>query len=199
MIGRLTGTCSGTAQDGTVIIDVAGVGYVVRVPQMAAARLPVTGTVELYIHTAVREDAIDLYGFPTEDELSFFKMLTSVSGVGPKTALGILNVADVASLRRAVAGGDAGMLAKVYGIGKKSAERIVVELRDRLVREEAARGIAPLGRSVDGEVVEALVALGYSSGEAQGAIRSLAPSERENESVRERLAEVLRLLGTAAR
>jgi holliday junction DNA helicase RuvA len=197
MIGKLTGICSGIMQDGTVLIDVQGVGYVVRVPETAASRLPAGGPVQLFIHTAVREDAIDLYGFPTESELAFFKLLTSVSGVGPKTAVGILNVADVPNLRRAVARGDAGMLAKVYGIGKKSAERIVVELRDKLAREEGTGSGVGVPRTVDAEVMEALEALGYSSAEAREAIRAIAGNPAE--SVRERLAEALRMLGTSAK
>lgn len=195
MIGKLTGRIAHMAADGSLIVDVGGVGYAVRVPETAAGRLGTTETIELFIHTAVREDAIDLYGFPTKEELSFFKMLTSVSGVGPKTALGVLNVADVPSLRTAVARGDMGMLAKVYGIGKKSAERIVVELRDKLAKEESARGtMGTAPRSIDGEVIEALMALGYSTAEARDAVRSLADSA--GESVRERLGQALKLLGS---
>ena len=198
MIGKLTGLCSGAREDGSIIIEVGGVGYVVRVPQTAATRLPAAQTVELFIHTAVREDAIDLYGFPTEMELAFFKLLTSVSGIGPKTALGVLDVADVPSLRRAVARGDAGILAKVYGIGKKSAERIVVELRDKLAREETVGGMGgSIPRTIDGEVMEALEALGYSASEAREAIRSMGSSA--DETVRERLAKALQQLGTAAK
>lgn len=197
MIGKLTGKRSGAMRDGSILVDVQGVGYVVRVPETALSRLPQADMVELYIHTAVREDAIDLYGFPTEMELTFFKLLTSVSGVGPKTALGILNVADVPNLRRAVARGDAAMLGKVYGIGKKSAERIVVELRDRLAKEEGSGSGVGVPRTVDAEVMEALEALGYSATEAREAIRTISGSPAE--SVRERLAEALKMLGTAAK
>jgi Holliday junction DNA helicase RuvA len=192
MIGKLSGNYGGNVGDGLILIDVHGVGYVVRIPQTAMPNLSDTGPIELYIHTAVREDAIDLYGFPTSEGLAFFKLLTSVSGVGPKTALGILNVADVQSLRRAVARGDAGMLAKVYGIGKKSAERIVVELRDKLAREEGAESSAGVPRTADAEVMEALEALGYSTSEAREAIRTVGGS---GETVKERLAEALRVLG----
>jgi Holliday junction DNA helicase RuvA len=108
MIGKLTGVYGGTTQEGAVIIEVQGVGYVVRtslgtvemLKLNPSALLGATSKVMLFVHTAVREDAIDLYGFPSEDELSFFKQLMSVSGIGPKTALGILNVSDVSSLRR---------------------------------------------------------------------------------------------------
>lgn len=198
MIGRLTGTFGGMLRDGTVIVDVGGVGYAVRVPMGALPQSPTSGSpLSLYIHTAVREDAIDLYGFAAENELSFFKLLTSVSGVGPKTALGILNIADVESLKRAVAHGDASVLTKVYGIGKKSAERIIVELRDKLANEAKGSPDIGIGMSADVEVLEALQALGYSAAESRKALQSL---ENEDSSLagaglRERLAAALKHLG----
>jgi Holliday junction DNA helicase RuvA len=100
----------------------------------------------------VREDAIDLYGFSNQDDLAFFKQLIGVSGIGPKSALGIMNVADSKTLKRSIAQGDNSMLTKVFGIGKKSAERIVVELRDKLAEEHSKRGES-LGGG-DGEVME---------------------------------------------
>jgi Holliday junction DNA helicase RuvA len=191
MIGKLTGTFGGTTGGGSVIIEVGGVGYVARVPLFAIESLrgQGTGTVSLFIHTAVREDAIDLYGFPTEDELMFFKQLMSVSGIGPKTAIGILNVSDVPTLRRNIAAGDAAALTKVFGIGKKSAERIVVELRDKLALEQSLHGSVGAG-SNDAEVIEALLAMGYSASEARSAIKEL-PKEG---SLNERLAAALKSL-----
>ncbi len=174
MIGKLTGTYGGTTAEGAGGYRGTGRGLCspgafagVDILQVSA------GAVSLYIHTAVREDAIDLYGFPTEDELSFFKQLMSVSGIGPKTALGILNTADVGTLRRTIAQGDLVSLTKVFGIGKKSAERMVVELRDKLQLEQTARGEVG-GSGTDGEVIEALMALGYSASEARGAIKEFA-------------------------
>ena len=192
MIGKLTGTYGGTTAEGAVVIEVGGVGYVARVPQFAIEHLKATTLpVSLYIHTAVREDAIDLYGFTAEDELLFFKQLMSVSGIGPKTAIGILNVADVATLRRNIAAGDAAGLTKIFGIGKKSAERIVVELRDKLALEQTARGDSGgTGNSTDSEVLEALVALGYSASEARAAIKSLPKTG----SVQEKIAAALKNL-----
>lgn len=191
MIGKLTGRQGGLMRDGSLIVDVAGVGYAVRVPLAATLGGAEGSSLTLYIHTAVREDAIDLYGFPTEEELAFFKLLTSVSGVGPKTALGILNVADVPSLKRAVAAGDASVLSRVYGIGKKSAERIVVELRDKLAKEASLRGTAHEG-STDAEVIEALEALGYTLQESRAALKG-APTGGD---MRERLAAALKSLGS---
>ena len=195
MIGKLTGTYGGTTAEGAVVIEVNGVGYVARVPLFAIDTLKVPGVVvSLFIHTAVREDAIDLYGFPAEDELLFFKQLMSVSGIGPKTALGILNVSDVQTLRRNIAAGDAGALTKIFGIGKKSAERIVVELRDKLALEQTARGELTGTGSTDSEVIEALIALGYSASEARTAIKELP----RDGSVNERLSAALKNLGTSS-
>lgn len=193
MIGKLTGTYGGTTAEGAVVIEVNGVGYVARVPLFAIDTLKGAGmVVSLFIHTAVREDAIDLYGFPTEEELLFFKQLMSVSGIGPKTALGILNVSDVQTLRRNIAAGDAAALTKIFGIGKKSAERIVVELRDKLALSLAARGESSVTGGTDGEVIEALIALGYSASEARSAIKELP----RDGSVNERLSAALKNLGS---
>jgi Holliday junction DNA helicase RuvA len=197
MIGKLRGTFAGETDDGCLYIDVGGVGYLIHPSPMARERARESGEAELYIHMAVREDAIDLYGFASRDELSFFKMLTGVSGIGPKTALGILAIADLNSLRRAIAAGDATLLTKVYGVGKKSAERIVVELRDKLAHEEKARGSlggAP-AIAIDAEVLEALQALGYSAAESRHALQSVSAGATD---VRERLAAALKNLGTPA-
>lgn len=194
MIGKLTGTVSAAGQDGSIIIDVSGVGYTVRVPLLVLPSL--AGRVSLHIHTAVRDDAIDLYGFPAETDLLFFKQLMSVSGVGPKTALSIMSVADAQSLRRAIAQGDAATLTKVFGLGKKSAERIVVELRDKLAAQHAASGIS-LSDGGDSEVVEALLSLGYSATEARAVLKDLKDEGAGN--VKERLSAALRRLGTPTR
>lgn len=195
MIGKLTGNLDRASADGQILIDVGGVGYTVRVPTLSVPDL--TGRVSLYIHTAVRDDAIDLYGFPDEAGLAFFKQLMSVSGIGPKTALAIMSVADAHSLRRAIAAGDAAALVKVFGLGKKSAERIVVELRDKVAAEHAALGIAPGVLGGDGEVLEALMALGYSAPQARAVLKDLG--EDAQASVQERLSAALKRLGSAAR
>ncbi len=193
MIGKLTGQFGGVVSDGVVLIDVAGVGYTVRTPLLALESMRGAQEISLFIHTAVREDAIDLYGFLSEEELSFFKQLMSVSGIGPKSALGILGDAEVSSLKQAIASGDASILTTVFGIGKKSAERLVVELRDKIKLETSTRvaDIAPNENDVD--VVEALMALGYSAGESRRALKEVAFDTR---GTSERLAEALRRLGT---
>lgn len=196
MIGKLTGRFGGTTPEGYVLIEVGGVGYTVRTPLFGVeVAQGATGDFSLFIHTAVREDAIDLYGFPTQDELGFFKQLMSVSGIGPKTALGILNVADVTTLRRSIAAGDAAALTKVFGIGKKSAERLVVELRDKILRG-VQTGPSTAVEANEGEidVIEALMALGYSATESRTALKGISPSL----TVHERIATALRNLGARA-
>lgn len=193
MIGKLTGRLSSTATVGEVLIEVGGVGYMVRTPLLALDILNNTGSeVSLFIYTRVAEDALDLYGFPTEEDLAFFKQLMSVSGIGPKTALGILNVADVASLKRAIAAGDSAALTKVFGIGKKSAERLVVELRDKVAVSSPSTALgAP--SSNDGEVIEALMALGYRADEARRALKDSNTGTAEP-SIHERITAALKHL-----
>ena len=192
MIGKLTGTWEGSL-DGMGLIEVGGVGYCVRVPFYTLTTLPGT-QLSLFIHTSVREDALDLFGFATQEELSFFKQLTSVSGVGPKTALGVLNVSDIKSLKRSIASGDATALTKVFGIGKKSAERIVVELRDKFSLEQSAAPQEATVSGDDGEVIEALMALGYRAQECRDAVRAIGTEGAGN--IKERLGAALRRLGT---
>lgn len=190
MIGKLTGSFGGTTPDGTALIEVGGVGYAVRLPlpTMLTLGSGAVGELSLYIHTAVREDAIDLYGFLTREELSFFKQLMSVSGIGPKTALSILNMAEVTALKQSIAAGDTVKLIKVFGIGKKSAERLVVELRDKLSSEVGAEV-----SSGDAEVVEALMALGYRADEARSALKTA--QFKKSISVEEKIAAALKQLG----
>ncbi len=196
MIGKLTGRFDGQTAEGFVLIDVGGVGYIVRTPLLAleTVRNSAGGDISLFIHTAVRDDAIDLYGFPTETELSFFKQLMSVSGIGPKTAIGILNVADVTSLRKHIAAGDAPTLIKVFGIGKKSAERIVVELRDKVGAEMELSGTPISEHEDNADVIEALIALGYRTDEARRAVKDIKPSVQ---GTRDRVSAALQYLGRA--
>lgn len=182
-----------------MLLEVGGVGYLVRVPLSALPAIQTSsGITSLFIHTAVREDAIDLYGFISQEELSFFKQLMSVSGIGPKSALNILNLTDVHTLKRGIAQGDAGSLTKVFGIGKKSAERIVVELRDKITLEVAARPAGAAHAGDDMEVIEALMALGYSATEARRALKEAHKSGMVGAGVRlqERLSAALKTLGT---
>ena len=191
MIGKLIGVFGGTTPDGSALIEVGGVGYAVHVPLFTLTTLRAAADeVSLFIHTAVREDAIDLYGFVTEEELIFFKQLMSVSGIGPKTAVGILNVADVGSLKRSISQGDASALTKVFGIGKKSAERIVVELRDKVSLESAG----PPAPGSDGEVIDALLSLGYRAEESRHALKEIGHAGKGG--VNDRITAALKYLGS---
>jgi len=188
MIGKLTGIFGGVSVEGAALLDVNGVGYSVRAPLSLVESAKPGSTLSLYVHTAVRADAIELYGFLTEEELAFFKLLTGVSGLGPKSALSILNTADVAGLKRAIRAGDGSALHKIFGIGKKTAERIVLELRDKLGGSAGAQ--TP---GTDAEVIEALTTLGYRLEESRDALRALG-SEGISD-VRVRLSAALKRLG----
>ena len=173
MIGRISGVLV-EKHPPQVVVASHGVGYEIDVPMSTFYNLPRTGeNVELLTHLVVREDAHLLYGFLTAGERSAFRQLLRISGVGPKVALSVLSGMSVDDLAAAVAAQDAGRLTKVPGIGKKTAERLVLELRDKLpaaaggARAEAGPGAAR------GDVVDALLALGYNEREAQAAIKQL--------------------------
>lgn len=159
------------------MLDVNGVGYVLLTPVGALGRARSEGgDVEFHVHTHVREDALDLYGFPNETERHVFRLLLGIPNVGPKTAIGVLSALSVGELARAVAASDFARLGKVPGIGKKTAERLVLELKDKLREVEgsghevAATGAAPGAR---GRLLSALTNMGYRPGEAEKAVASL--------------------------
>lgn len=190
MIGFLEGTVRASTLGG-VILQVGGVGYKVALTKETVSHFLPGTTLAIFTHLAVREDALDLYGFETEDELRLFELLISVSGIGPKSALGILDIASTETLRSAIAGGNASYLTTVSGIGKKTAEKIVLELRDKVGLASEGTGAALKG---DAEALEAMRALGYSSQEARDALR-LVPTEFTKSN--DRLREALKLLGKA--
>jgi holliday junction DNA helicase RuvA len=172
MIGQLRGRLT-DKRPNLVLVDVGGVGYLVQVPLSTYAALGELHTeVILLIHTHVREDALSLYGFLSSREKHFFEMLISASGVGPSLALKILSGMSVEELVPAIRGGDLARLTKIPGVGRKTAERIVVELKDKLdaVSVEAARPPAASPAGVEADVVSALVNLGYEARAAESAI-----------------------------
>lgn len=191
MIAHLSGTIFFIG-DRFAIIETAGVGYKVRVAvdTLQALRKSVDKKAALWVHTAVREDALDLYGFQNQTELEFFEMLISVSGIGPKGALGILNVAPVEHLKEAIAMGDIGALTKVSGIGSKSAQKIIIELRDKLGGHESDNGGTMLGDERD--AIEGLVALGYTERVAREALKKIPP---EVKGTGARIKDALKQLG----
>lgn len=186
MIGYLEGTIKKVSA-GFAIVSCGGVGYKVAATKETLVRLQSGETVSLWTHLAVREDSLDLYGFATAEEQQFFALLLTVSGIGPKSALAILDIATVGSLRSAIAVGNAGYLTKVSGVGKKTAEKIVIELRDKV----GAAGDSAADLSEDEEALEAMRSLGYSAQEARDALRRVpADVKKPGERLRAALKSV---------
>ena len=174
MIGRLVGTLAEKAPP-QVLIDVNGVGYEVDVPMSSFFNLPGLGErVTLLTHFVVREDAQLLYGFLTHEERATFRQLIRISGIGPRTALSILSGLSVSELSQAVTQQQAGRLVKVPGIGKKTAERLLLELKGKLGPDMAAPGAA-VASDAQADIVQALMALGYNEKEAAAALKALPP------------------------
>lgn len=170
MIGSLEGTVRSIESE-VLLLDVHGVGYRIAVLPTLLAEVRTGQTLSLLTHLHVREDELALYGFAVREELLFFRMLLDVPGVGPKSAMSVLAVALVEVLMRAISSGDPGLLTKVSGIGRKTAERIVVELKARLEREYPL--LVGKGTTPHADAVEALVSLGYTASQAREAIRRL--------------------------
>jgi Holliday junction DNA helicase RuvA len=172
MIGQLRGRLA-EKRPNQVLVDVGGVGYLVQVPLSTYAALGELHTeVTLLIYTHVREDTLALYGFVSAREKHFFELLISASGVGPALALKILSGMSVEELVPAIRGGDLARLTRIPGVGRKTAERMVVELKDKLdaVPIEPGKPAAPSPAGVDADVVSALVNLGYDAREAEAAV-----------------------------
>ena len=183
MIGKLTGTL-GDKNPPQVLVDCNGVGYEVDVPMSTFFNLPPVGEkVSLLTHFVVREDAQILYGFATPSERDAFRQLIKISGVGPRTALSVLSGMSVADIAQAVTAQDAGRLVKVPGIGKKTAERLLLELKGKL---GADIGTGSLGAASDAQtdIRQALVALGYSDKEASASIKVLPKDVGVNDGIK---------------
>jgi len=169
-------------------VEVGGVGYEIDVPMSTFYSLPATGAaVSLFTHLVVREDAHLLYGFASAEERSVFRQLIRVSGIGPRTALSVLSGMSVGDLAQAVALQDAARLVRIPGIGKKTAERLLLELKGKLA--DAVGEAAPKGGA---DVVNALVALGYSDKEALLAVKGLAADMPLAEAIRAALKTLVR-------
>jgi len=171
MIGRLTGTLAAKTPP-QLLVEVGGVGYELDVPMSTFYNLPPLGErITLLTHFVVREDAQQLYGFLTADERSTFRLLIKISGVGPRTALSILSGLSVSELAQAVAAQEPGRLVKVPGIGKKTAERLLLELKGKLGPDLSVP--TSLASDAQADIVQALMALGYSDRDAAAAMRAL--------------------------
>lgn len=201
MLAYIKGTVAYCGPD-SIVLDNHGIGYQIFVPASLSEQLSIGDEVKIHTYFAVREDAVCLYGFQTKDELDLYRMLLSVSGIGPKGAMGLLSVMTADDIRFAVLSDDAGAIAKAPGIGKKTAQKVIIELKDRLSLEDAFEKKSAHTESAAGqgtknqaqsEAVMALVALGYSNSEALKAVRKTA-SERENPDTEELIKAALKEL-----
>ncbi len=182
MIAYVDGIVENVEPD-NVVVDVGGMGFNVKISEATAQRLPGCGMpVKLYTYTCVREDAFQLYGFLSRDELRVFKLCLTVSGIGPKGGLALLSALDADSLRLAIMSGDVKAISRAPGIGKRTAERLVLELKGKISMEElsADRQMAELGGKAVAadspqkrEAIEALTALGYGQADAMRAVSSI--------------------------
>ena len=167
--------------EGLLVIECGGVGYQLTVSGATLSQAPATGEkMKCYTYLSVREDAVELFGFATREEKKMFLKLTGVSGIGPKSAIQVLSALSVRDLSLAIVTGDAAALARAPGIGKKTAQRLILELKDKVNNAELTFSGAPLpasmaaGSAAD-EAIEALMALGYQASEAARAVSALSP------------------------
>ncbi|MCD2344794.1 Holliday junction branch migration protein RuvA [Ideonella azotifigens] len=183
MIGRLTGLIAEKSPP-LVLIDVQGVGYEVDVPMSTFYNLPGLGEkVTLLVHQVVREDANLLYGFLTAEERATFREVVKISGIGPRTALSILSGLSVSDLAGAVTRQEGARLQKVPGIGKKTAERLLLELKGKLGAELPGVG-ASVATDAQADIVQALMALGYNEKDAAAALKKLPPDVGVSEGIK---------------
>ena len=183
MIGRLKGTLLEKAPP-AILLDVSGVGYEVDVPMSTFCNLPEAGAeVTLLTHFVVREDAMLLYGFATAAEREAFRALIRISGVGPRIALAVLSGLTVEQLASTVEAGEAGLLTRIPGIGKKTAERLILELKGKL-KGAAFAGLSSAEGASRADIVSALGALGYSEREAMSAVKTLPADVGVSEGIR---------------
>ena len=190
MIGRLTGIVA-TTHKIPLIIDVNGVGYAVHVPQSEEKKLHFNDRVTIHIHTHVREDALDLYGFGSEEDLALFELLLTVSGIGPKTGLSIIE-RGARAIKKAVTSADTEFFTTIPRLGKKNAQKIIIELKNKL------GGLTDLDLSESGgsetkELVSALTGMGFDRGDVIDVIGQLKPED----SIENKLRSALKLLGKA--
>ncbi len=188
MIGSLSGTIQ---EKYPLIVSVGGVGYLVHVPQRLETQLQINATAQLYIHTHVREDALDLYGFETKEELRLFELLLTVSGIGPRTGLTIID-RGVPATQKAVTSGDVDFFTTIPRLGKKNAQKIIIELKNKL----GSMGDLDLRDMDNGEtkqILEVLLSMGFARIEAIDAIKKLGDKEI---SLEQKIRRALQILGS---
>ena len=188
MIAQLEGTIAGI-RGNAVILMVGGVGYLVSVSAYTLGKLAGQERVLLHIHTHVREDQLALYGFLHEDELAMFELLISISGIGPKVALSILSIADTKTIRTAIVNKDPSILTRVSGVGKKTAERVIIELQNKVEAVDIEDQESMLAGQ---DALLALTSLGYSITQAREALKTIPPDVQD---VSSRIRQALKNLG----
>lgn len=186
MIGSLKGTIANISPF-HVLLEVGGVGFLVHSTNGYLAKLRTGQEARFWTHTAVRENDISLYGFEKEEELNMFESLLSVSGIGPKSALAIISVAGLSTLEDAITSGDTSVLTKIGGVGKKTADKIILELSGKISSKEISKAMKD-----DLDVFEALQALGYRENQIKEMLRELP---KNLSGANEKIKEALRLLG----
>ncbi|MEK7175571.1 MAG: Holliday junction branch migration protein RuvA [Patescibacteria group bacterium] len=186
MIGSIKGKII-LKKEKFIIIETGGLGYKIYVLPETISKVK-KEEIFLWIHTHAREDALDLYGFLQYEELEFFEMIINVSGIGPKSGLNILGTVAIENLKKSIASSDLAYLTKISGIGKKTAEKIIIELRDKIGKEE----LGPLLKN-ELDALEALKSLGYSQNEAREALKNVSPDSNTNTKIK----EALKILGTS--
>lgn len=188
MIAKLKGKIE-YARDNYAVIDVNNVGYKVYLSTYTFGKVAAMKDAELFIHTYVREDTLALYGFLALEELEMFELLISISGIGPKAASGILSIATPKTIKTAILNEDPSILTKVSGIGKKTAERVILELKNKVAdistgeKEDVA---------IDSDAIEALVSMGYTASEARDALKAVPADVKD---VGQRVKMALRAIG----
>lgn len=183
MIGKLTGKID-LIRNNYVILNVGGVGYKIQMNEVSLGRLAGSNEAELFIFTHVREDQLALFGFLTLEELEMFELLDSVSGVGPKAALGILNIAEPRTIKSAILNKDSSILTRVSGVGKKTAERVILDLQNKVEDLPDSEKKEASGQQ---DVIEALMSMGYSVSEARDAVKTV-PTDVKDISEKIKLA-----------
>jgi len=166
--------------DGYIILEVANVGYQVFITPIMFAEIDIGQEIEMYTHQYVREDALDLFGFGSMDELELFRLLISISGIGPRSAIGVLSIAKTEDIKQSIASGDASLLTKVSGIGRKTAERVVLELKEKIGAINSGSGEKGLGTIANSDEIDALIALGYSASQARQALSEIDPKIKDS-------------------
>lgn len=190
MYAHINGIVAEKAEN-TLVLDCGGVGYLLTVSAATLSLSPAVGEkMKCYTHLSVREDALELFGFATREEKAMFLKLTGVSGVGAKSAIAMLSALSVRDVSLAIVTGDAAALSRAPGIGKKTAQRLILELKDKVDNEElisTGAAVAPKAGAIvqdaSGEAIEALMALGYQASEAARAVSSLSPMPEKTDEI----------------